>query len=75
MQDIKEPILNHWYRALHSEEGVELVCSDPNKVMSRLYKARSDAKDDDLKQVSICISPFDPNKLWLVRRKLPDEKA
>jgi hypothetical protein len=71
--DIKEPILSLWYRALHSSHGIELVCSDADSIRQRLYGARREAKDTDLNQVSLCISPFDPFRLWLVKRKPSDE--
>jgi hypothetical protein len=65
---VKEPILNHWYRALHSPLGIELVCSDAEGVRNRLYIARREAQDNDLAMISICQSPFDPMRLWLVKR-------
>lgn len=65
---VKEPILNHWYRALHSPLGIELICSDPEGTRSRLYVARKEARDEDLSQISIISSPFDPVRLWLVKR-------
>jgi hypothetical protein len=70
---VKEPLLNHWYRALHSPFGIELVCSDPEGTRQRLYAARREAKDQDLEQVAICLSPLDPSKLWLVRKEPRDE--
>lgn len=66
---MKEPILNHWYRALHSPLGVELVCSDPEGTRAQLYAARREAKDKDLEQIAICLSPLDPMKLWLVKKE------
>lgn len=74
LNTVKEPILNHWYRALHSPLGIELVVSDAASVRARLYQARRDAKDTDLDQISICLSPFDPMKLWLVKRT-PDNET
>ena len=74
MTDVKEPILNHWYRALHSPLGIELVVSDSASVRERLYRARRDAQDTDLEKISICLSPFDPMKLWLVKRE-PDNET
>ena len=63
------PVLHHWYAALSSEHGVELACSDAEAVRLRLYAARREAKDEDLEQIGIAISPFDPTRLWLVRKK------
>lgn len=72
MSDIKEPILNYWYRALASEKGIEILTTDTRAASQRLYKARHDAKDSDLNLISICASPHDPDKLWLVKRKPKD---
>jgi hypothetical protein len=72
---VKEPILNHWYRALHSPLGIELVCSDAEGMRSRLYAARREAKDTDLDQISICQSPFDPMRLWLVKKGKPTNET
>jgi len=67
------PVLHYWYMALSSPFGVELLCSDAEAVRQRLYKARKEAGDADLEQVAVCMSPFDPQKIWLVRRKPTDE--
>lgn len=66
---VKEPILNYWYRALHSGVGVEIICSDVEYTKQRLYTVRRESKDEELKKISIVQSPFDPQKLWLVKRK------
>lgn len=65
---IKEPILNYWYRAVMSPLGIELIVSDAESVRARLYAARKEAQDEDLRSIAICMSPFDPMKLWLVKR-------
>jgi hypothetical protein len=65
---MKEPLLSYWYQALASPLGIELVTSDVEGTRSRLYTARRDAKDTDLDKIAICVSPFDPTKLWLVKR-------
>lgn len=72
MPEPKEPILNHWYRALHSPLGVELFVSDDEQIRRKLYQARRDAKDSDLDGIAICLSPFDPMKLWLVKKAPSD---
>jgi len=71
--DVKEPILNYWYRALHSPSGIELNTSDPEGVRARLYAVRREAQDSDLESIRIYLSPFDPTKLWLVKKVLQDE--
>lgn len=69
----KEPIMNYWYMALSSPFGIELVCSDADATRTRLYAARRAAKDTDLDKISVCVSPFDPMKLWLVKRNPTNE--
>lgn len=72
---IKEPLLNFWYRALHSPMGIELIVSDLKSIREKLYAARKESQDSDLDQISACQSPFDPMRLWLVKRKSSDEKT
>ena len=72
---VVEPVLNHWYRALHSPLGIEIVCSDAAAIRSKLYEARKESRDPDLADISICQSPFDPMKLWLVKRSPVDAKT
>lgn len=64
--------LQYWYAALASPYGIELVCSDITRAQNALYSARKEVQDEDLMKVSICHSPFDPARLWLVKR-VPDE--
>ena len=66
-----------WYRALHSPLGVEIICSDAKRVTNKLYRIRDELKDTDLQGISICQSPFDPMKLWLVKKspKVSDAKT
>jgi hypothetical protein len=66
---IKEPLINYWYEALSSPLGTELICSDADKIRKRLYVVRSEVQDPDLDQISVCISTFDPTRLWLVKKR------
>lgn len=68
-----EDLMSYWYRALHAEHGIELVCSNVIAIRDGLYRVRKEAQDEDLSQISINVSPFDPSKLWLVKRKPTDE--
>jgi hypothetical protein len=61
-------VIHYWYQALSTPFGIELVCSDPEGTRRALYGARKSAQDADLAQISICASPFDPHKLWLVKK-------
>lgn len=67
------PVLQFWYSALSSDLGVELVCSDAESVRTRLYTVRREAQDADLDQISLVTSPFDPMRLWLVKRRSTDD--
>jgi len=69
----KEPLLNYWYRALHSSHGISVTVSDIESVRMRLYAVRREAQDKDLEHISVCVSPLDPSRLWLVKRKKPDD--
>jgi len=70
---VKEPLLNYWYQALASPLGIEVVCSNTEAIRARLYEARREAKDTDLDQISISLSPFDPTRLWLRKWKTNGE--
>ena len=75
MIDSKEPLLSYWYRALHSERGIELICSDVEVIRQKLYATRSEVKDPEIAGVSLCVSPFDDCRLWLVKKESPKESA
>lgn len=74
-KEFKEPLISYWYRALNSPCGIELDVSDVIFARTKLYKVRSDAKDLDLEIISVCESPFDPMKLWMVKRTPPNAKT
>jgi len=61
--------LELWYQALHSEFGIEIQASNPEDARLKLYAERRKVQDSDLDGISICRSPFDPERLWLVKRK------
>lgn len=70
---LKEPISAYWYQALHSPYGVELIASDLDQVRQKLYVERKKLLDPALDSISVCQSPFDPSKIWLVKRKKTNE--
>lgn len=74
MKQSKESILNLWYMALSTPYGIEIEClPDFDAVRSKLYNLRNEVKDDDLKKIALCQSPFDPGRIWLVRKEPSDE--
>ena len=64
----REGLVEIWYQALNSPIGIELQTSDLSLVRNKLYNTRAKLQDEDLASVSICESPFDPTRLWLVKR-------
>lgn len=70
-----EPLINFWYRALHSPYGIAISVSDATAVRMKLYAERRLVQDLDLEQIAVCVSPFDPGKLWLVKRKPKDAQT
>ena len=73
MKQHKIDILNLWYMALASPYGIEVECL-PNfeAVRNKLYNLKHEVKDPDLKGISLCQSPFDPGRLWLVKKEPSD---
>lgn len=62
-------MLDLWYMALQSPYGIEVSCSETEPVRAKLYNLRREVQDKDLDTLSLCVSPFDPDKLWIVKRK------
>ena len=59
------------YRAFNSPVGIIIETDDLERFRQRLYAAR--AQDEDLRCISICVSPSDPaRQLWLVKKGTPD---
>ena len=74
MKYSNESFLNLWYAALASPYGIEVECTpDFETVRSKLYTVRAEVKDDDLKKIAVCQSPFDPGRLWLVKKEPSNE--
>jgi len=63
-------MLDLWYKALSSPVGVEIQCSDAEKIRQRLYAARAKVQDEDLSGLAVCVSPFDTTKLWIIKKKI-----
>jgi hypothetical protein len=53
--------------------GIELLCSEFESTRQKLYALRREVHDEALADISLCQSPFDSNRLWLVKRKPADE--
>lgn len=61
-------MLEAWYRALRSTHGVCLRTNDRDALMQRLYAARRECLDPDLKPLSLVQSPTAPDELWIIKR-------
>lgn len=68
-------MLELWYRALASELGISVVCSDAAAVRAQLYKVRTKVQDLDLSGISIHLSPFDQDRLWLIKNSARENAA
>jgi hypothetical protein len=56
------------YAALHSQRGIKVASSDRLFLRQKLYEARAELADPDLKMLSIVESPINPDHLWIVRK-------
>ena len=63
-------MLEYFYKALRSKFGIYLGCSNVAALRGKLYQERANALDPDLDIISLVISPFNPNQLWLVKREV-----
>lgn len=70
-----EPSLELWYRALSSPFGIEIDSSSFEQVRAKLYHLRREAQDPDLEQIAICRSPFNPDRIWLVKKAPGNEET
>lgn len=64
-------LLAFWHAALSDPRGRRIHTSDRKLLMQRLYLARKESKDEDLKALSIVFPASHPNELWIVKRE-PD---
>lgn len=62
-------MLEYLYKALRSKFGIYLSCNNVTALRGKLYQERANALDPDLNIIALVISPFNPNHLWLVKRK------
>jgi hypothetical protein len=60
--------------ALSTPYGREFLNCSPDfeAVRQALYRARTEARDDDLKALALCQSPFDPSVCWIVKKEPSD---
>lgn len=71
-------MLHILYEALRTEYGTSITTEDSNKLRQKLYAERRKANDPDLAQLSLKLSPFNPQtELWLVKNApvKPEEGA
>ena len=63
-------MLEYLYKALRSKFGTCLECANVTALRGKLYQERANALDPDLDVIALVISPFNPNHLFLVKRKV-----
>lgn len=56
-----------WQAALSSPRGKRIHTTNRDLLKQRLYKARADAQDPELEQLSLVLPP-NRNELWIVKR-------
>lgn len=56
------------YSALHSPKGIKVRSSDRLFLRQKLYEARQELSDDELKNLAFAESPSDPEHLWIVKK-------
>lgn len=64
-------LLHWWYLAKEAEIGIAIETDDIERTKAGLYKARSEAADESLKEISIVVPPGTENQLWLIKRSSP----
>lgn len=64
-----------WYEALHSKYGIEVESSDRVKLRANLYEERKRLADPALDGLAVRLSPFDPDKLWLIKKDPNGQEA
>ena len=76
MKQSRASMLNLWYAAIPTPFGVEVDCvPDFETIRQRLYALRAEVKDEDLKDIALLQSPFDPGRLWIVRKEPSDAQT
>jgi hypothetical protein len=65
------PLLQLLYDALHAPLGIEVETNDPERLRQKLYPLRK--ADETFADLAFILSPFDTQKLWIVKKGQPDE--
>lgn len=65
------PLLQLLYDALNAPLGVEVETNDPERLRQKLYPLRK--ADDIFLPLAFVISPFDAQKLWIIKKGPVDE--
>ena len=63
-----DPHLVLWYHALSSPRGIRLTSTDRRLTIQRLYKARAERDDPAISDLSIVLSPANPDDFYIVKR-------
>lgn len=57
-----------WYQALHAYVGIEVETDNLEGLRQQLYASRRSALDPQLDTLALVVSPFDPNRLWIIHK-------
>lgn len=62
-------LLALWYAALASAAGIVVETDDPERLRQKLYQVRAAAADQSLADLSLVISPLNPDsQVFIVKR-------
>lgn len=66
---MKDTLLEFWYRALRTPEGICIRSTNPYTTKSYLYRVRRDAGDPSIIPLCIVSSPDSPDELWIIHER------
>lgn len=60
--------LEPWYLALQATSGIVLEVNNVKNAIAKLYAIRKAQDDPSLSSLSICLSPLNPNQIWIYKQ-------
>lgn len=62
------PLLELWYTAARAKIGIIVATDEPERMRVYLYKARKEAGDPAIADLSVFTSPTLPGELWITHK-------